>query len=223
MGYARAGFQVTGVDIVARRNYPFTFWQQDALTLNYEQLLSFDVIHASPPCQQYSRATAVARKRGKTYPDLYAPVKSMLVASGKPYIIENVMGSPIRGGLGLCGTMFGLGVFRHRLFESNVPLSLHEHRCLCSGRRIGAGYVTVAGDASTKLEALAAMKIDWRMTKKEVCEAIPPAYTEFIGRQIYEKLLLIGAGQFAIPHVSHKYRPLIKQHEQPLLMQLRLF
>lgn len=191
MGYYRAGFEVVGVDIEDRPTYPFEFWRMDALDLDYEKLDLFDVIHASPPCQQYSRSTALARRRGKTYPDLYQPVKAMLVAAGKPYVIENVMGSPVRG-IGLCGTMFGLGVFRHRVFESNIPLQLPEQRCVCSQRRIGKGYVTVAGDSCTKLEALGAMGIHWRMSKDEVTQAIPPAFTEFIGRQIYEKLQLIN-------------------------------
>ncbi|MBX3082802.1 MAG: DNA cytosine methyltransferase [Anaerolineae bacterium] len=191
MGYYRAGFEVVGVDIEDRPTYPFEFWRMNALHLDYEKLALFDVIHASPPCQQYSKSTALARRRGKTYPDLYQPVKAMLVAAGKPYVIENVMGSPVRG-IGLCGTMFGLGVFRHRVFESNIPLKLPENRCLCSQRRIGKGYVTVAGDSCTKLEALGALGIHWRMSKDEVTEAIPPAFTEFIGRQLHEKLLLIN-------------------------------
>lgn len=185
VGYARAGFLVTGVDIEPQPNYPFEFWCMDALSLNYEQLALFDVIHASPPCQQYSCSTALARKRGKVYPDLYHETKRMLVASGKPHIIENVQGSPIRGGLGLCGTMFGLGVFRHRLFESNIPLKSPEKRCSCSRERIDKHhYFTVAGNDATKAQGLPAMGIDWEMTKHQMNQAIPPCYTEFIGRQI---------------------------------------
>lgn len=185
VGYARVGFEVVGVDIIPQPDYPFEFWQRNALALNYEELLMFDCIHASPPCQQYSKSTAVARSRGKIYPDLYHPVKAMLIASGKPYIIENVPGSPVRG-IGLCGTMFGLGVFRHRIFESNLKLIRPKQPCSCSEKRIGRdGFVTVAGDSCTKLEALEAMGIDWHVTlKDQLVEAIPPAYTEFLGKQI---------------------------------------
>lgn len=192
MGYHRAGFEVIGVDIVPQPDYPFEFWQMNGLSLDYEKLALFDAIHASPPCQQYSKSTAVARKRGKTYPDLYKPFKAMLVASGKPWIIENVPGSPARG-IGLCGTMFNLGVFRHRIFESNIPLWLPERPCSCSDKRIGTdGYVTVAGDACTKLEALAGMGIDWRVrSKRQLTECIPPAYTEFLGHQLIEHLELM--------------------------------
>lgn len=188
-GYSRAGFEVVGVDINPQPDYPFEFWHKDGLTLDYEVLRGFDAIHASPPCQAYSKSTAVARKRGKVYPDLYRPFKAMLVASGLPYVLENVPGSPARG-IGLCGTMFGLGVFRHRIFESNVSLTLPEHQCSCSKRRIGTdGYVTVAGDASTKLEALVAMGIDWPVrSKDQLVECIPPAYTEFIGGQLMSTL-----------------------------------
>lgn len=123
----------------------------------------------------------------------------MLVASGKPFIIENVQGSPIRGGLCLCGTMFGLGVFRHRLFESNVRLQKTKQRCSCKNERIGAGYVSVAGNLTNKRAASQAMGIDWITNKRQLFEAIPPAYTQFIGLQlmkllntgIHEKLALV--------------------------------
>lgn len=192
MGYKRAGFQVIGVDIDPQPNYPFDFWQMDALSLNYEQMLMFDVIHASPPCQQYSRSTAMQRKHGKVYPDLFEPTKRMLIASGKPYVIENVQGSPIRGGLGLCGTMFELGVFRHRLFESNIPLFAPVMPCTCSAECIDkVNYFTVAGNMCTKAQGLPAMGIDWSMTRYQMNQAIPPVYTEFVGKQIYEHLVLM--------------------------------
>lgn len=188
VGYHRTGFEVVGVDIEPRPHYPFEFWQRDALTLTYDDLMQFDAIHASPPCQGYCTITASARKRGKEYPDLYAPIKAMLVASGLPYVIENVPGSPLRGAVGLCGTMFGLGVMRHRLFESNVPLALPLTPCTCKQHRIGEGFVTVAGDLSSKADAMAGMRIDWPMSKWEVNQSIPPAYTEFVGRQLIAHL-----------------------------------
>ncbi len=185
VGYHRAGFEVVGVDIEDQPNYPFEFWRMDALRLTYEQLLTFDAIHASPPCQSYTTITSSARRRGVTYPDIYRQVKTMLVATGKPYIIENVPGSPARNCIKLCGTQFGLRVFRHRLFESNFALQLPDIPCTCKKVYIGqSGYVTVAGSSSTKSEGLAAMKIDWPMLKDELNEAIPPAFTEFVGRQM---------------------------------------
>jgi DNA (cytosine-5)-methyltransferase 1 len=227
-GYARAGFTVTGVDVVPQPDYPFEFWQMDALTLDYEKLLTFDAIHASPPCQAYSKSTAVVRQRGKVYPDMYQPFKRMLIASGKPYVIENVPGSPARG-IGLCGTMFNLGVFRHRIFESNVPLRLPEQRCSCSSHRIGDGYVTVAGDACTKLEALAAMGIDWPVSSKEqLVEAIPPAYTEWIGLQLIQHIRTLVSHPHEEPvstRVSHENLVLSNFHrtdEKLLLMQSAL-
>jgi DNA (cytosine-5)-methyltransferase 1 len=185
MGYARAGFEVVGVDVADQPNYPFEFWHMDALAVHYEQLWAFDAIHASPPCQAYTTITASARRRGIIYPDLFPRVKAMLVASGLPFIIENVPGSPARNCLKLCGTMFGLGVFRHRLFETNFPVHLPPTHCSCYRKNIGRnGYVTVAGDSCRKSEGLTAMQIDWKMSKEELNEAIPPAYTEFLGRQL---------------------------------------
>lgn len=160
-GYARAGFRIVGVDIEPQPNYPYEFWQMNGLSLDYEKLAQFDVIHASPPCQKYSRASVLSRKNGKEYPDLYQPFKRMLEASGKPYVIENVVGSPIRGGIGLCGTMFGIGVFRHRLFESNIPLYHPDTPCTCSKKRIDDDtYFTVAGDLTNKTNGLKAMGIN---------------------------------------------------------------
>lgn len=188
VGYHRAGFEVIGVDIEPRPHYPFEMWVMDALSLDYERLLMFDAIHASPPCQAYTSITSGARKRGKEYPDLYRQTKAMLEATGRPYIIENVPGSPAKG-IGLCGTMFGLKVMRHRIFESNIKLELPSTRCSCHEHRIGEGFVTVAGDSSTKAQGLAALAIDWPMSKWECNQAIPPAYTEFLGQQLLTSLM----------------------------------
>lgn len=185
-GYRRAGFSVTGVDIQFQRDYPCTFVQFDALKLNYEQLAGFDAIHASPDCHAYSVSTYTARKHGKTYPDLYQQTKALCVASGLPYVIENVVGSPLRGNVKrFCGTQFGLGVFRHRLFETNWPLMLPAVPCTCKKKRIGAdGYVCCVSDSCTKYEAQRAMQINWIRSKKQLMQAIPPAYTHFIGQQL---------------------------------------
>jgi len=126
VGYARAGFEVVGVDCVAQPRYPFRFYQADALTFPLD---GFDVIHASPPCQVYSVTSALWQRK---HPDLLPFVRSRLWASGNLFVIENVMGAPLPGAIVLCGTMFGLRVFRHRLFESNLllfalaPVSMRE-------------------------------------------------------------------------------------------------
>ena len=189
VGYARAGFSVTGVDIAPQKHYPYEFIQADALSLDYEFLLSFDVIHASPPCQQYSRGSVLARKRGKVYPDLFLPVKRMLVASGKPYIIENVVGSPAKG-IRLWGDMFGLGVLRERIFESNMPLKCDLPRNKFGSVTTGE-YVTVAGRRGATRRWPDAMGIHWADTDG-IRQAIPPAYTEFLGKQLHEVLLLMS-------------------------------
>jgi DNA (cytosine-5)-methyltransferase 1 len=185
VGYHRAGFDVVGVDIKPQPNYPFEFWQADALdpTIFYW----FDAIHASPPCQAYSRARIL---RNREHPDLVAAVRDLLVATGLPYVIENVPGAPLRDPTVLCGTSFGLAadgfeLRRHRLFETSFPaMSLPCSHLLPAlpifghspngdfMRRYGRGF-----DASLRY---AAMGIDW-MNRNELSEAIPPAYTEHIG------------------------------------------
>lgn len=183
VGYVRTGFSVIGFDIDEKPDYPFEFRRMNVLDLDYENLvLMCDAIHASIPCQVYSKATGSHKSK---HEDLYHRVKAMLIASGKPYVIENVPGSPLRNCICLCGTQFGLTVKRHRLFESNVPLVPHENRCECSQHLIGKdGFVTVAGSKCTKAQAMSAMGINWDMPKRDVVQAIPPAYTEFIGYQL---------------------------------------
>jgi len=188
MGYYRAGFDVVGVDNVPQLDYPFEFQQRDVFAITIEELLSFDAIHASPPCQAYSKMTARIRAAGKIYPNLYPATKRLLVAIGLPYVIENVEGSPARNAVKVCGTQFGIGVQRHRLFESNVILRPHENQCSCKRQPIGNanGMVSVAGDLCTKAEALIGLGIDWckHSSKHQVVESIPPVYTEFVGTQL---------------------------------------
>ncbi len=196
MGYSRAGFDIVGVDIKPQPHYPFPFVQADALEYVAEHGREFDAIHASPPCQGYSIASNVHRNRGKKYPLLIGDVRSALIYAGRPWIIENVKGSPL-GGITLCGTMFGLGVFRHRIFEAPFALMQPDH--VPHDGKIGDGkYFSVAGGAGrwkswgtvhrnvskgTAAQWREAMGIDW-MTRDEIKEAIPPAYTEYIGRQL---------------------------------------
>ena len=126
MGYYRAGFEVIGVDLQPQPRYPFEFHQADAMTYPLD---GFDAIHASPPCQAYTVAQNATHNRG-AHPDLVAPVRGMLLATGRPFVIENVVGAPLVEPITLCGSMFGLHVKRHRLFECNLfflaPLCDHK-------------------------------------------------------------------------------------------------
>jgi DNA (cytosine-5)-methyltransferase 1 len=199
MGYYRAGFDVIGVDIVAQPHYPFDFWQEDAL--DAERMVRdwrFDAVHASPPCQAYSTAT----RDQSLHPDLYEPTRDMLQGIGLPYVIENVPGAPFRHGLTLCGTMFGLEhdgewLKRHRNFET--PFLIMQSK-VCRHRKnvraitiTGKCYLTVTKDCArhsrqpTFKLAQQLMGIDW-MTRTELSQAIPPAYTQFIGEQLLEHL-----------------------------------
>jgi DNA (cytosine-5)-methyltransferase 1 len=203
MGYHRAGFDVVGVDIEPQPHYPFEFHQADAMTF---PLAGFDVIHASPPCQGYSRLRHLPWLRDRKWPLLIDPLRERLKASGVLYTIENVEDAPLSGcGILLCGLSFGLPVFRHRAFETNfgVLAPPHEpHRIVIGhGRKVNDGrkgtlnagsakgawgnqkIITVAGGQFKKADGERALGIDW-MRKDELAQAIPPAYTEFIGRQV---------------------------------------
>ena len=192
MGYHRAGFEdITGVDIAPQPNYPFTFVLGDALEYVTEHGAEFDVIHASPPCQAYSIG---ARWRGTAgnHPEYIDVTRELLLMVGKPYIIENVPGAPIDRDVKLCGTMFGLKVLRHRYFEIKPEILILTPSCKHIGTVPNGDYVTVAGHGGdnkagnfTLKSWRDAMGIDW-MRKEELAEAVPPAYTEFIGKQIME-------------------------------------
>jgi DNA (cytosine-5)-methyltransferase 1 len=195
-GYHRAGFDVVGVDLKPQPRYPFEFIQADVLALDLDFLRSFDAIHASPPCQRYSDL-AKRNQNVETYPDLLAPTREKLLATGLPYVIENVDGAPLISPVVLCGTMFpGLRVLRHRGFESNVlllapPHGRHPLVYTMDKRKNHFGqlnqdtaFVQVTGGGNcSKANAADAMGIDW-MTKEELNEAIPPAFTEHLGRQL---------------------------------------
>ena len=207
MGYHRAGFdEIIGVDHIPQKRYPFNFVLADALEYCAEHGHEFDVIHASPPCPAYSRLRYLPflRARCEKHPKLIEPVRELLEKIGKPYVVENTIGAPLSGVI-LCGRMFGLPIFRHRIFESNIfmlsPLHVPHDRVIgsgkmlsnrrrgsrCSGSRAGEFgknvMVSVAGNQGTKKQYEIGLGIDW-MTKYELTQAIPPAYTEFIGRQI---------------------------------------
>jgi DNA (cytosine-5)-methyltransferase 1 len=188
MGYARAGFEVVGVDISPQPRYPFEFHQADAMTF---PLGGFDAIHASPPCQAYSVATLQHRDT-HTYVDLVEPIRTRLAARGTPYVIENVPGAPLRNWVQICGSGLGMTrIRRHRWFESNValwgvPCAHGQNDDILSvvGHSEGSGK---SGEGYLKADKEAAMGIDW-MARDELSQAIPPAYTQWIGEQLIAEL-----------------------------------
>jgi DNA (cytosine-5)-methyltransferase 1 len=202
MGYHRAGFDVTGVDILPMPRYPFTFVQADALEYVREHGHEYDVIHASPPCQAYVRSGMVA-KDGR-HPDLLPATRALLQQIGRPWVIENVPGAPMRADLILCGSMFGLAIRRHRWFEGSPALEPWTLSCDHSRPITGVyGHPHVRGGAwrngkrpmlpSDAATWSRAMGIDW-MHPLELALAIPPAYTEYIGAQLLGALRLEMVG-----------------------------
>jgi DNA (cytosine-5)-methyltransferase 1 len=219
MGYARAGFEVVGIDIKPQPNYPFRFIQADALVPPV-LLRDFDIVHASPPCQGYSRLRHLPWLKDRHYLRLIEPTREMLRQAGVPWLIENVEDAPLlrapglfgEHGLWLCGQMFELpGQFRHRVFESSLALIQPAHPrhtfVMAPGsaslaKRYPGRYAGitawqegggVAGHFGDHERAKRSMGIDW-MTVDELRQAIPPAMTEFIGRQILEQLT-VSAGK----------------------------
>lgn len=237
VGYNRAGFEVVGVDINPQPNYPFEFIQSDVFNLDESFLDEFDSIHASPPCQAYSKACNIHRKAGKEYPDLIPSTRKILKDSERPYIIENVTRKTLIKPLMLCGTMFNLRVLRHRLFEigntdawiyppcgcrHNGHIATNDYVCVVDGATIWGNhrlsseekqaskkqyneylknrYFRVVGrgggiHGSARFDDWCdAMGIDWMThyktitkNRRDLTQAIPPAYTEWIGK------LIIGA------------------------------
>ncbi|HEY1178769.1 MAG TPA: DNA methylase [Phytomonospora sp.] len=207
MGYARAGFDVDGVDIVHRPNYPFAQYRGDALERLAHLITSGEIeryafIHASPPCQHgcaLTVGTNASQGWGGAHVDLVAPTRTLLDATGLPYVIEQPNGrAEIRKDLTLCGEMFGLGVIRHRNFElggwtTEQPAHV-AHRGRVRGWRHGrfydGPYVAAYGNGGGKptiAELQSAMGITWSDAREELTEAIPPAYTEWIGRSFLHK------------------------------------
>lgn len=193
MGLHRAwpDAEIVGVDIKPQPRYPFSFIQADVMTfLGWAQLGTFDFIWASPPCQKYSAAT---RHLAKETPKLIDPVRDALIAAEVPYCIENTPGAPLRNPVTLCGLSFGLNVKRHRLFETNFPVAPvacvpgHPGNWLvifgheCRDRRHGHA----AGRKNKLADGRKAMDIEW-MTRGELSEAIPPAYSQYIAEQFQQ-------------------------------------
>jgi DNA (cytosine-5)-methyltransferase 1 len=207
-GYRYAGWEVVGVDIVRQPRFPYEFLQRDVmepgLLPHLVDTYRPHVIHASPPCQAYSPLNNINRK---SYPDLIAPVRDMLCATGIPWIIENVPQAPLIDPVILCGSMFGLRLYRHRGFESNIRLVGRKHpnhvaRCSRNGSlpTVDKPFMTITGGRHSRawqLKACEYMGLPWLAATnpkelpqaiREVCEAIPPCFTWWVGKQLIEAI-----------------------------------
>lgn len=196
-GYHEAGFTVVGFDAEPQPRYPFEFHRMDALDVD---LSAADAVHASPPCQEYTQLHSLY---GYRHPDLIESTRERLQASGKPWVIENVEGAPLRDYVTLCGTSFpGLRVIRHRIFESSFPLAdagpCRKHpRCYTMDKRKAhygkldewTAFVSVNGGGNCSRAAAAdAMGVQRYVTKDELNNGIPPAMGYFIGRQLIRRV-----------------------------------
>ena len=198
VGYARAGFEVVGVDLKPQKRYPFEFHQGDALTFPLE---GFDVIHASPPCQEYSKLRSV---KTHIYAAMLPEMRARLIASGLPWVLENVLGAPMTQGVLICGTALGLNVRRHRLFDcshflyppglcchSLDNINVYGHSAWNYRKRSEEYRHWHRHTANqTPVSIMAARKafgVPW-MIRDEIAECVPPAYTEWIGRQLIAML-----------------------------------
>jgi DNA (cytosine-5)-methyltransferase 1 len=189
-GYTAAGFDVVGVDLSPQPRYPYRFVQADALSYLMSHGDEFDAFHASPPCQAF---TLCQRIQDRDHPDLIAPTRAAFQEIGKPWVIENVEGAPLIDPVLLCGEMFGLRTYRHRLFESNISLTtgphpVHVKRTTKMGRAVREGEnMHVVGNFSGVDLAREVMSMPWA-SRDGLREAIPPAYSQFIGAQLLTHL-----------------------------------
>jgi DNA (cytosine-5)-methyltransferase 1 len=194
---------VTGVDILPQPNYPFTFIQADAVTFPLE---GYDVVSASPPCQGYSAMTGCRPGLAAEYPQLVGAMRDRLTAWGGPWVLENVDGSGLAqqddlfgaSGVLLCGSMFGLPLYRHRLFEASFPVPAPHHpRHLVPASKAGhwkpGTIISVEGHCHPIALAREAMGgVDW-MTRDELAESVPPPFAEFMGRALLEHIVEAAA------------------------------
>jgi DNA (cytosine-5)-methyltransferase 1 len=190
MGYHRAGFtEIVGVDMEPQPHYPFRFLEADALTVLKLPgwVEGFDLIHASPPCKAFTKTGWAIRYDYRSHhTDLLTPTRRMLELTGTPWVIENVPGAPMRPDVVLCGSQFGLGVRRHRWFEVSWPELALVPGCLHDGP-VYSPHGNPNRFKGTRAQWAEAMGIDWMATSGELSQAIPPAYTEYIGALFLER------------------------------------
>ncbi|MGW8539057.1 SAM-dependent methyltransferase [Streptomyces albidoflavus] len=187
MGYRHAGFDVTGVDLTPQPRYPFAFVQGDAIEFVREHGAEFDFIHASPPCQRYSRAQKIQHR---DHPDLIAPTRTALEATGRPWVIENVeeAAPELRDPVTLCAAAFGMRTYRHRLFETGGGFTLpqpHHPEHLAPLTKMGrpraqGHFAHYVGNFSGVHDARLDLRVPW-MNRDGIRECIPPAYTHWTG------------------------------------------
>jgi DNA (cytosine-5)-methyltransferase 1 len=198
-GYHDIGFEVIGVDIKPQPRYPFRFIQANVLDFLRENLYgpfssgrTVAAVHASPPCQLDSDCQRI---QGRDHPDLIGPTRDLLLEFGVPYVIENVRGAAakLRDPAMICGPMVGVDMYRHRYFETNWPLSVPPHAAHTApqvkmGRPAKAGeYIQAVGNFSGVQQAREVMEMPWA-NRDGLREAIPPAYTRYIGEQLMRHL-----------------------------------
>jgi len=182
-GYHLAGFDVVGVDIKPQPHYPFEMVVGDAIQVAKMRREEFDAFHASPPCQAFTKARKL---QGNSHPNLVGVTRDFLHSTGAPWCIENVPGAPLINPAVLCGLMFGLNLYRHRLFETNFYLPKLEHRphhapqAKMGRPALSTEILQVVGHFSGVPRARREMQCPW-MSQYELAQAIPPKYTEFIG------------------------------------------
>lgn len=196
-GFARAGFEVHCVDIEdhARHAEVASFTRADAMDVldDVDFCRSFDAIAAAPPCQRFTAYRRRGAGVGDSYPDLIEPVRERLQAIGRPWVIENVPSAPLRSPIQLCGSSFGLDVRRHRLFETSFPIlappcdhTWQKPRFAQATNRTNLRSTVEVGVWRIPLQVQQqAMGIDW-MDLTDLTEAIPPAYSRFIGQHLLD-------------------------------------
>ncbi|HEU04035.1 MAG TPA: DNA cytosine methyltransferase [Nitrosopumilus sp.] len=215
VGLKNAGFnEIIGIDINPMPEYPFKLNQIDALNTSIKEMEKADLIWASPPCQAYSHGTIKWRKKGKEYPDLIRETRRLLQATQKPFVIENVIGAPLRKDLMLCGEMFRLKIIRHRIFEchgfkpNQIPHKKHKN-AVWNGTAIGvwgggkpgcfgnkekrAYYNTIVKQNKNNelKEWQNAMEIGWVNNKKTLSQCVPPKYAEYIGKEFLKTMVKV--------------------------------
>ena len=192
MGLHQAGYEVTGVDIRNGHQYPFEFIESDVFDLEPEFLQKYDFIWASPPCQSFRGVQATWRNKGYQYDgDLVGRTRDLLLRTGRPFVMENVIGSPLRKDLVLCGEMFGLNVVRHRIFEIHGFTVLQPPHIKHKPKldKIHSAYCSVAGHGGDSLycglkDWQKAVNINWITDKKHLSQVVPPAYSRFIAERV---------------------------------------